>query len=460
MKQRLVLFVAVIGAAGCFQAWPLVGPYQCTMDSCPSGLVCDDGLCCKPFGEPACRTRVLDGGVCAGGATPKMYFEDLDDDGYGNAKAGRLLCSQPVVELFVDNTLDCDDTSAEANPKGAEKCDGLDNNCDGTIDEGLMPVKTYFRDEDGDGYGDPLMTLMACAAPKGWVESNNDCAPAVFTVHPGAKELCNDVDDNCNNIKDEGAVDVGGDCADAGRGECNAGAIACAAGGVKVCQSKQMPKAEVCDTADNDCDGLTDEQPDCGGPVSLRVGPGVVGGAKDMRRSIPFAELASSCHKDEPGSAGESWSVPTWTGSGGSDHLLYFEAPGASVWDLSKPGLKLRLALGWTLANPAPAPQPPWQAASQPVVFVCAENASFTRYVHAGADGGVNPSGYLITTLTGSLDELIPIAGGNQWVLGNGSGADLKRVKRIELMVRPSGNANASTPTFTITVNPQSGFVP
>lgn len=456
-RVRFFVFcVAMASAAGCYQAWPFIGPYQCNEGSCPGALVCDDGLCCKPFGDPVCRTLVLDGGFCADGGTPKMYFEDLDTDGYGNAKSTRMFCSKPVVEPFVDNTLDCDDVSAEANPKGSEKCDGLDNNCDGTIDEGLMPVKTYFRDEDADMFGDPAMTISACAAPRGWVESNSDCNPAAFTIHPGAMEVCNNVDDNCNKMTDEGSIDVGGDCADAGKGECYAGAIGCV-GGAKVCVSKNLPKAEVCDAVDNNCDGFTDEQPACGGPVSLRVGPGVVGGAKDMRRSIPFAELAASCHKDEPGSAGESWSVPTWTGSGGSDHLLYFEAPGSSTWDLSRPGLKLRLALNWSMGMPM---TPPWQAASQPVVFVCAENGSFSRYVHTGPDGGVSPAGYLITTASGSLDETIPLAAGNSWVQGNGSGADLKKVKRIEIMVRPSGVANQPTPTFTFTVGVPSGFVP
>ncbi len=454
--MRRLLVLAALVAAGCYQAWPLTGPYQCNGGSCPSGFVCDDGLCCLPFATPACTTLVLDGGTCTGGGTPKLYFEDLDGDGYGNPKASKLLCSVPVVEPYVGNTQDCDDTSAEANPKGSEKCDGLDNNCDGTIDEGLVPLKTYFRDEDGDGYGDPLMTLQACAAPKGWVESNNDCNPMAFTIHPGADELCNGEDDNCNGVKDESPVDVGADCADAGMGECYFGAIGCVAG-KKVCQSKVPPKPEVCDTVDNNCNGLVDEQPDCGGPVSLRVGPGSVGGAKDMKKSLTFMELTSSCHKDQPNSAGESWSVPTWTGSGGSDHLLYFEAPGASTWDLSKPGLKLRLAMGWTMGTPM---TPPWQASSQPVVFLCAENGSFSRYVHSAPDGGVNPDGYLLKTASGSFDETIPIAAGNQWVQGNGSGADLKKVKRIEVMVRPTGVANQPTPTFSFTVGVPSGFVP
>ena len=448
--HALIFLAATATAAGCYQAWPFVGPYQCNTGTCPVGLVCDDGLCCKPFGAPACSTLVLDGGSCAGGGVPKMYYEDLDGDGYGNPKAGRLLCSKPVVDPFVDNTLDCDDSSAEANPKGAEKCDGLDNNCDGTIDEGLMPVKTYFRDEDGDGSGDPAMSLMACAKPKGWVESNNDCDPMAFTVHPGAQELCNNIDDNCNGTKDEAAIDVGGDCLDAGKGECNDGVIACVSG-AKVCQSKKTPKPDVCDTLDNNCNGVADEQPECGGPVSLRPGP-VVGGGQDMNRSLNTAELTAGCHKDTAGFSNETWVPPSWTGSSGADHLLYFQ-PASGVWDLTRPGLKLRLAMSWSMVSPM---SPAWAPSSQPVVYVCAETG-FNRYVHVSLDGGV---GTLLNSAGGSFDETIRLGGSPDWVLGVGSGADMKRVTRIEVLVRPSGTSGATTPVFTFTVGAASGFVP
>ncbi len=446
--RALVAFLTAATAISCYQAWPFIGPYQCNMGSCPTGLVCDDGLCCKPFGEPACRTLVLDGGVCAGGAVPKMYFEDLDGDGYGNAKAGRLLCSKPVVEPFVDNALDCDDTSAEANPRGTEKCDGLDNNCDGTIDDGLMPIKTYYRDEDGDGYGDPAVTVTACAAPKGYVESNNDCKPAVFTIHPGAPELCNNIDDNCNGTTDENAIDVGGDCLDAGKGECNAGMINCVLG-QKVCQSKNLPKPEICDGLDNNCNGIVDEQPECGGPVSVRTGP-VVGRAQDMNRSLSVTELTAGCHKDLAGATNETWAPPSWTGSGGSDHILIFE-PSSGVWDLTRPGLKLRLAMSWTMVSPS---SPAWQPSSQPVVFVCAETG-FNRYVHVVTDGGTSS---LLNTAGGNFDVLMPLAGSTDWLLGVGSGADLRRVKRIELLVRPT--AGATAPTFTFGIGASFGFVP
>ena len=410
------------------------------MGTCADGLVCDDGLCCQPGGTPACRTLVLDGGRCPAGGTAKTYYEDLDGDGYGNPKAPKLLCGKPVVDPYVDNNLDCDDSSAEANPKGSEKCDGLDNNCDGTIDEGLTPVKTYFRDEDGDGYGDATMSVVACAAPKGFVESNNDCDPNALTVHPGAPELCNGIDDDCNGLKDDNPVDVGIDCASTGKGECAPGKTACVLG-VKVCQSKKTPKPDICDGLDNNCNGTVDEQPDCGGPPSLNAS--VIGGARDLNRSLTQAELTAGCLRDTPGATAETWSAPKWIGSGGSDHVLFFEPPSGGTWDLSKPGLKLQLSMSWSMVG---ANTPAWAASSQPVVSVCA-GGTFNRYVHGGS---------LLTGAGGNFAETIPIAGGNSWVLGLGSGADLTKVARIEVLIRPT--ANAPAPSFTFTVD--GGFVP
>ena len=458
MNRWLAAGAGLALATGCYQAWPFVGPYSCNdNETCPVGMVCDDGLCCRADGTPSCPTRVLDGGLCAGGTAPRVYFEDADNDGFGNAAASKLLCSKPVLKPYTENALACDDTSAQIKPNGIEICDGIDNNCDGKIDEGLVPVNTYFRDEDGDGFGNPAVTKTACAAPRGYVDNNSDCGPNSVTVHPGGVELCNGIDDDCNTLKDDNVTDSVA-CVSTGLGECAPGRTACIDlpdGGLsRPCQSVKTPKPEICDTLDNNCNGAVDEQPECGGPVSLRVGPGVVGGAQDLNRSLLFSELTAGCLKGTPGATGETWSVPTWTGTGGSDHILYFEAP-SGTWDLSKGGLKLRLNMSWTMLAPM---APPWAASSQPVVYLCA-SGSFARYVHTSADGGT-AMGSLLTTTSGSFTEDIPIAAGNQWVNGGGTNVDLKQIKRIEILVRPTGLSGASTPTFSFTVGPASGFVP
>jgi len=242
-KVALVLPLLAVATVACFQAWPVVGPYACGK-GCPSGMTCDDGLCCVLGGAPACPTLVPDGGVCPDGSGPLTFYADMDHDGFGNPKAPVQRCARPLVDSYVSNDTDCDDTSAEANPDGVEKCDGLDNNCNGVIDEGFA-MHTYYRDQDGDGYGDPASTVSACAAPPGFVDNNSDCEPTDVNAHPGGVELCNGVDDDCDSIIDDHLTDVGQSCSDAGLGVCAQGAFGCA-GGVRVCQSSVAPSGEKC----------------------------------------------------------------------------------------------------------------------------------------------------------------------------------------------------------------------
>jgi len=65
----------------------------------------------------------------------------------------------------------------------AEICDGLDNDCDGQVDEGVK--NTYYADTDGDGYGDPNKSVQACSAPSGYVLGNTDCNDNNWSVHAG-----------------------------------------------------------------------------------------------------------------------------------------------------------------------------------------------------------------------------------------------------------------------------------
>ena len=83
---------------------------------------------------------------------------------------------------YVANNGDCDDTNAAVNPGATEICNGIDDNCDGEIDEGF--------DADGDGY-------TTCGG---------DCDDGDPAVNPGAMEICNDIDDNCDGNIDEGDV--------------------------------------------------------------------------------------------------------------------------------------------------------------------------------------------------------------------------------------------------------------
>ena len=92
---------------------------------------------------------------------------------------------------------DCDDSDAAINPDTVEVCDGADNDCDGSIDEGVR--LTFYRDADGDGFGDPERESESCAPTDGTVEDDTDCDDDDATVYPGAEEVLGDgIDNDCD----------------------------------------------------------------------------------------------------------------------------------------------------------------------------------------------------------------------------------------------------------------------
>ncbi len=105
---------------------------------------------------------------------------------------------------------DCDDADPFTSPDADETCDGIDDNCDGTIDEGsAVDALTWYADDDLDGFGDPASTAAACAEPVGYVADATDCDDTDDDISPGADELCNGIDDDCDGeIDEDSAVDA------------------------------------------------------------------------------------------------------------------------------------------------------------------------------------------------------------------------------------------------------------
>gem|GEM_PF-1736132 len=109
-----------------------------------------------------------------------LFYRDADGDGYGDPNVSTQACPRPAGYVL-DNT-DCDDTHASVHPGAAEVCDGLDNDCDGQIDEGVQ--STYYYDSDGDGYGDPNVSVTTCPAPPNYVSNNTDCDDNNTAINP------------------------------------------------------------------------------------------------------------------------------------------------------------------------------------------------------------------------------------------------------------------------------------
>ncbi len=176
---------------------------------------------------------------------PVTYYADYDHDGHGDLATGDAYCERPAGYVEVGD--DCDDNEAAAYPGNTEVCDGVDNDCDGTVDNGAESV-LYYADVDNDGYGDDASTIYDCTPPEGYATVGGDCNDTDAAYNPGAlEEDCEDPNDyNC-----DGSVGYADDDGDgfAACSECNDG------------DSTIFPGAsESCNGIDDDCDGTTDEE--------------------------------------------------------------------------------------------------------------------------------------------------------------------------------------------------------
>jgi hypothetical protein len=203
-------------------------------------------------------------------ADTSTWYADTDGDGFGDLTATAQACDQPTGYVSAVYATDCDDTDAGISPVDPEICDGIDNDCDGSTDEGV--TSTFFADSDGDGYGDAGTTSEACAASSGWVADDADCDDGDTAINPAAAELCDGVDNDCDSTVDESdATDAGTWYRDGdsdGFGDAAASTVSCDLPSGYVADASDCddgdddihPGAdEHCDGADEDCDGVVDE---------------------------------------------------------------------------------------------------------------------------------------------------------------------------------------------------------
>ena len=197
------------------------------------------------FGEAVDALTLNQAAVAGGTSLPGCIIDGTDPASPDN-------CYHQVNDLAaLDAALD-----AIARDVTDEVCDGFDNDCDGEVDDGF--------DADRDGYticgsdplrpGDPL------------IPGRVDCDDASAAVHPGASEVCNGIDDDCDGAIDPGCACTVGEERACGeeRGVCEPGVQRCVMGTWGECDGAAGPaEAEACDGLDDDCDGTVDEEALC-----------------------------------------------------------------------------------------------------------------------------------------------------------------------------------------------------
>lgn len=182
-------------------------------DGIPASQDCDDADPSVGAPRPETCNGVDDncnGSIDEDPTDAKTWYRDGDSDGFGlSGSVGYEACSPPAATVpWVDNDDDCNDASSASFPGAVERCDGLDNDCNGRIDDEPEDPLTFYRDADNDLYGSTTVFVEGCFPSDGYIGRGGDCDDGDELINPGAPETCNTVDDDCDGFVDTGAVDA------------------------------------------------------------------------------------------------------------------------------------------------------------------------------------------------------------------------------------------------------------
>ena len=211
----------------------------------------------SPLSVEACNTLDddCDGRTDEGVQVPA--FVDADSDLHGDPMRPVMGCAGLSGMSSVSD--DCDDEDRTRHGGMPELCNERDDDCDGAVDDSAGPT-TMYADHDGDGFGRADETRVSCVLEAGWSLLPTDCNDGDVAIHPGAPERCNAIDDDCNGLRDYRVArgdtedDDGDDYADPRCLGVPMEEVDCADR-----DPTSYPGApEVIDLYDNDCDGIID----------------------------------------------------------------------------------------------------------------------------------------------------------------------------------------------------------
>lgn len=244
-------------------------------DNYDSTVDCDDNNPnVNPGATEICngKDENCDGVIDEGFPADYTYYVDNDEDGYGDSNDSINTCQDSAPFGYVIEGGDCNDDNDQIFPGAFDAYDGIDNNCDGEIDENYYAV---YYDNDQDGFGDLMDSTIISIfnpIPIGYVDNSDDCNDNNGDINPDAEEICDGIDNNCDGNADEGLteytfyIDTDND----GFGDMENSILSCDANtpdgysdNSDDCDDTNEdinPDAEeICDGIDNNCDGNADE---------------------------------------------------------------------------------------------------------------------------------------------------------------------------------------------------------